>query len=59
MFQITEQGVYNILSNCDSSKSPEPDSIHPYTLKTTAAEITPVLIHIFSQSQETGTVPSE
>jgi len=34
MFQITEQGEYNILSNCDSSKSPGPDCIHPYTLKT-------------------------
>jgi len=35
MFQITEQGVYNILFNCNSFKSPGPDSIRPYTLKTT------------------------
>ena len=56
MFQITEQGVFNILSNSDSSKSPWPD---PYTLKTTAAEITPMLIHIFSQPLETGTAPSD
>ena len=37
-FQITEQRVYNILSNCDASKSPGPDSIHSFTLKATAAE---------------------
>ncbi|XP_065886047.1 uncharacterized protein [Dysidea avara] len=59
MFEITEQGVYNLLSNCDSSKSPGPDSIHPYVLKTTATKISPILTHIFKQSLESGTVPSE
>ena len=59
MFEITEQGVYNILSNCDSSKSPGPDSIHPYILKTTLTKISPMLTHIFKQSLESGTVPSE
>ena len=58
-FEITEQGVYNILTNCDPSKSPGPDSIHPLVLKTTAAEISPMLTHIFKQSLETGTVPSQ
>ena len=58
-FQIMEQGVYNIPSNCDSSKSPEPDSIHSFTLKATATEISPMLAHIFSQSLETGSVPSD
>ena len=54
-FQIMEQGVYNILSNCNWSKSPGLDSIHPFTLKATATEISPMLAHIFSQSFETGT----
>ena len=58
-FEITEHGVYNILTNCDPSKSSGPDSIHPQVLKTTAAEISPMLTHIFKQSLETGTVPSQ
>ena len=31
-FEITIQGVYNILSNCNPYKSPGPDCIHPYAL---------------------------
>jgi len=58
-FQITEQRVHNILSNCDSSKSPGPDSIHPFTLKATATEISPMLAHIFSQSLEAGSIRSD
>ena len=58
-FEITEQGVYNILTNCDPSRSPGSDSIHPLVLKTTAAGISPMLTHIFKQSLETGTVPSQ
>ena len=58
-FEITEQGVFNILSNCDPSKSPGPDSVNPYVLKKTAAEISPMLTHIFKKSLETGTVPSQ
>jgi len=58
-FEITEQGVYNILTNCDPSKSPGPDSVHLQVLKTTAAEISPMLTHIFKQSLDTGTVPSQ
>ena len=55
-FEITEQGVYNLLTNCDTSKSPGPDSLHPCILKTTAAEFSPILTHIFKQSLESGTV---
>ena len=56
-FEITEQGVYNLLSTCDTSKSPGPDSLHPYVLKATAAELSPILTHIFKQSLESGEVP--
>ena len=58
VFEISEQGVYNILFNCDSHKSPGPDSIHPYILKTTATEILLMLTHIFKQSMQSGTVLS-
>jgi len=33
--EITEQGVFNILFNYNPSKSPGPDSVHPYVIKTT------------------------
>ena len=58
-FEITEQGVLNILTNCDPSKSPGPDFIHPYVLKITATKICSMLTHIFKQSLETGTVPPQ
>ena len=34
-FKITTQGVYNILQNLNSYKSPGPDNVHPYALKAT------------------------
>ena len=60
-FEITTQGVeyiIHILSNCNPYKSPGPDYIHPYALKATAAEISPMLTHIFQQSLDSGTVPT-
>ena len=36
-----------------------PDSIHSFTLKATATEISSMLAHIFLQSLETGSVPSD
>jgi len=56
-FRITSEGVYNVLSNCNPHKSPGPDAIHPYALKATATEITPILTHIFQSLLESGTVP--
>ena len=59
-FEITTQGVYNILSNCNPYKSPGPDCIHPYALKATATEISPMqLTHIFQQSLDSGVVPTQ
>ena len=57
-FEITTEGVYNILSNCNPYKSPGPDYIHPYALKTTAASVSPMLTHILQQSLDFGTVPT-
>ena len=56
-FHITSEGVYKVLSTCNPHKSPGPDAIHPYALKATATEITPILTHIFQTSLESGTVP--
>ena len=58
-FEITPEGVYNLLSTCKPHKSPGPDCIHPYALKATAMEITPILTHIFQQSLDSGTVPTQ
>ena len=57
--EITTQGVYNILSNCNPYKSPGPDHIHPYSLKATATEVSPMLTHIFQQSLDCGIVPTQ
>ena len=56
-FEIITQEVYNILSNLNPCKSPGPDSIHLYALKATAAEVSPMLTHIFQQSLDSGIVP--
>ena len=57
-FCITPEGVHKVLSNCNPHKSPGPDAIHPYALKATATEVTPILTHIFQTSLESGTVPA-
>jgi len=56
---VSGQGAYNILSNL--LKSPGSDFIHPFILKAIATEISSLymLAHIFSQSLETGCVPSD
>ena len=46
-FEITTQGVHNILNECNSNKSPGPNKLHPYVLKATAADISPMLTRIF------------
>ena len=47
-FEITIQGVHNILSNCNPYKSPGPDCIHPYALKAMTTEVSPMLTYIFN-----------
>ena len=60
-FEITTQGVYNIyiLNECNSNKFPGPDKLHPYALKATAAEISPMFTHIFQQSLCCGRLPTQ
>ena len=58
-FEITTQEVYNILNECNPNKSPGPDKLHPYALKATAAEISPMLTHIFQQSLHCGRLPTQ
>ena len=58
-FEITTQGVYNILNEGNSNKSPGPDKLHPYALRATAAEISPMLTHIFQQSLSYSRLPTQ
>ena len=53
--EITVPGIYNLLSNCNPHKSPGPDNVHNYVLRETAADIAPLLTHLFQQSLTTGT----
>ena len=58
-FEITTRGVYNILNECNPNKSPGPDKLHPCALKATAAEISPMLTHMFQQSLSCGRLPTQ
>ena len=58
-FEITTQGVYNIPIECNPNKSPGPEKLHPYALKATAAEISPMLTHVFQQSLRCGRLPTQ
>ena len=58
-FEITTQGVYNILQNLNSYKSPGPDNVHPYALTATSMEISPMLTHLFQQSLNSGILPTQ
>ena len=49
-FEITTQGVYNILNTYNPYKSPGPDGIHPYALRATATEVSLMLTLIYSNS---------
>ena len=43
----------------DTNKASGPDNIHPYILKNCANEISPILQVIFTQSLDTGILPSD
>ena len=56
---ISTKGICNLLCNLDASKAMGPDRISPYILKYCAAEISPILQLIFTQSLDTGQLPSD
>ena len=58
-FEITIEAVFNILHKLNPQKSPGPDGLHPYALKATAIEISPILTHMFQQSLDSGDIPSD
>ena len=53
------QEYYNLLSNCNPYKSPGPDNVHNYVLREIAADIAPLLTHLFQQSLRTDTLPND
>ena len=52
-------GIQHQLSKLDANKAKSLDNISPYILKHCANEISPVLQVIFTQSLNTGTLPSD
>jgi len=52
-------GIQQQLSLLDSNKASGPDNIHSYILKNCANEISPILQIIFTQSLNTGRLPSD
>ena len=53
-FDITTQGVYNILHKLNPNKSRGLDKLHHFALKVTVAEISPMLTHTFQLSLSCG-----
>jgi len=56
---IPVAGIQQQLSQLDSNKASGPDNILPYILKNCANEISPTLQVIFTQSLDTGILPSD
>ena len=56
---ITEEGVFKLLKNLDTSKAVGPDEITARMLKESAKEIAPVLTSLFQQSLDTGDLPDD
>ena len=57
--QFSESGIQMLLDNLEANKSPGPDGIHPLVLKHCPYELTPILKVIFTQSLNTGSIPSD
>ena len=51
-------GIHKLLSACNPHISPGPDNLHNHFLKETAAEIAPLLTHLFQQSLRSGSLPN-
>jgi len=56
---ITEHGVFSLLSQIDPYKACGPDKIPARVLKELALELTPMITHLFKQSLATGELPPE
>ena len=52
-------GIHKLLLDLDTNKSPGPDSIPAIILKNCADEISPILQVIFTQSMNSGVLPSD
>jgi hypothetical protein len=57
--EVTTQGVQNLLSKIDVSKSTGPDELSPQILKEISNEIAPILTFIFNQSFLHGVLPDD
>ena len=56
---VCSNGVFKLLSELNSFKSPGPDAVSEYVLKQAATEGTPMLTHLFQQSISAGEVPKQ
>ena len=56
---ISNESVIKMLKSLNPSKALRPDELHPRVLKELAAELGPVLAHLFQQSLDKGKIPKE
>ena len=59
LIQFSESGIQILLQNLKANKSPGPNRIHPLVLKHCSHELAPILKVIFTQSLNTGSIPSD
>ena len=57
--KIDQKGTEKLLRNLNISKASGPDSIPNIVLKECAAELSPVVTHIFQKSIDSGTLPED
>ena len=58
-FEIGIDGVVKQLKNLNQNKATGPDELPARVLKETAAEIAPIITHIFQQSYNTSKLPDD
>ena len=59
LIKVTQDEVEKMLANINENKSPGPDKIYPYILKTLAHELSEPICMIFNKSVTEGQVPCE
>ena len=56
---VTKEGVTKLLKGLNPSKALGPDELHPRVLRELATELSPIFLHLFQQSIDSGEIPKE
>ena len=56
---VSKDAIIKLLKGPNPSKALGPDELHPRVLKELASDLSPVFVHLFQQSVDTGKIPME